>query len=117
MDLLRFLKCGAVQRLIIALVAGMVWFTGLVAPAQADDMSSTQQYLAADGTDLTAMVQCLPAELSQGSFARALEQSKNDFLEKVFDVKDNYTDYKIDDTEREYLACMESKGVISQVMR
>jgi hypothetical protein len=117
MAIFRHLFHGLAQRLAITLVAGVLCFIGLATPANAADSPSVERYIAADGTDLTAMVQCLPAELSEGSFARALEQSKNDFLEKVFDVKDDYTSYKLDDTEVEYLSCMESKGVTPQVLR
>lgn len=59
----------------------------------------------------------LPKQLSQGNLDRVLRESQNDFLEKVFDVKDNYSDYKLDDSEVEYLACLESKGFVSQVNR
>ncbi len=106
------------QSLIVLLLAGMLWLTtSLFGPAYAADGTDAKRYIAADGTDLTAMAQCLPKELSQGNFARALREAQNDFLEKVFDVKDNYDDYKLDATEIAYLACVESKGVIPQVKR
>ncbi|TVP62216.1 MAG: hypothetical protein EA342_19500 [Leptolyngbya sp. LCM1.Bin17] len=96
----------------------MIWLlSSLFAPAYADNASDVERYIAADGTDLTAVAQCLPKQLSQGSLARALRESQNDFLEKVFDVKDNYSDYKLDDSEVEYLTCLESKGFVSQVNR
>lgn len=106
------------QPLVIALLVGMLWLTAsLFAPAYAANAPDAEQYIAADGTDLTAVAQCLPQELSQGSLARALEESKNDFLQKVFDVKDNYSDYKLSESETQYLACLESKGFTSQVKR
>lgn len=118
MSIFQFLNRGLAQRFAALLLAGMLWLTaGLIPSAQAADSSTAKRYIAADGTDLTAMVQCLPTELSEGNFGRALEQSKNDFLEKVFDVKDDYSDYKLDDAEIEYLACLKGKGVISQVMQ
>jgi len=110
---------GAAQRLALALFAGLLWLSSslFAAPAYAAESSAAKRYIAADGTDLTAMVQCLPKELSQGKIDRALKESQNDFLEKVFDVKDNYDDYKLDEIEVAYLACVESKGVTPQVKR
>ncbi|MGF1567120.1 MAG: hypothetical protein ACFCVD_03435 [Nodosilinea sp.] len=86
-------------------------------PAYADVLASENSYVAADGRDLTAIAECLPKELSKGDLARALRESGNDFIEKVFDVKDNYSDYKLDDAEVEYLNCLKSKGFIPQVER
>ena len=90
---------------------------GFAQPAYADAVQSAEQYVAADGTDLTAIAGCLPKELSQPSLKRALRESGNDFLQKVFSVKDDYTEYKIDQAESEYLDCLESKGFVSQVER
>jgi hypothetical protein len=109
---------GLGQRVAIATLAGMLWLlSSLVTPAYADNSAGARRFIAADGTDLTAMAQCLPRQLSQGNLSRALSESKNDFLEKVFDMKENYSDYKLGDSEIEYLACVESKGVIPQVKR
>ncbi|TVQ26714.1 MAG: hypothetical protein EA367_00110 [Leptolyngbya sp. DLM2.Bin15] len=88
-----------------------------VSPAYAAASPASKRYIAADGTDLTAMAQCLPKKLSQGDVDRALRESQNDFLEKVFGMKENYDDYKLDETEIAYLACMEGKGVTPQVKR
>jgi hypothetical protein len=90
---------------------------GLAQPAYADASQASKQYIAADGTDLTAVALCLPKELSQPSLQRALRESGNDFLQKVFSVKDDYSDYKLDQAEAEYLDCLESKGFVSQVER
>jgi len=107
------------QRLALVLFAGLLWLSSslFVAPAYAADSSAAKRYIAADGTDLTAMAECLPKALSESNLDRALQESQNDFLEKVFDVKDNYDDYKLDETEVAYLGCVESKGVTPQVKR
>jgi hypothetical protein len=106
------------QRLTIALLAGLSWLLlSLSAPAYAAEANGAERYIAADGSDLTAVAQCLPKSLSQGSLARAIEESGNDFLEKVFDIKANYRDYELDETEVAYLDCLESKGVTPQVER
>jgi hypothetical protein len=106
------------QSLLLGLLVAVVGLGfGFAQPAYADDGQSSEQYVAADGTDLTAIALCLPKELSQPSLKRALRESGNDFLQKVFSVKDEYTEYKIDSAEAEYLDCLESKGFVSQVER
>ncbi|NMF86022.1 hypothetical protein [Nodosilinea sp. P-1105] len=118
MSFLKFPVRSVIRRLTLVLLAGMIWLlSSLYAPAYAENSPDVERYIAADGTDLTAVAQCLPKQLSQGNLARVLRESQNDFLEKVFDVKDNYSDYKLDDSEVEYLACLESKGFVSQVNR
>ncbi len=118
MQVFRFSIRGAVKHFAIAVLVGVLWLTSsLVAPVYAESLSSPNRYIAADGTDLTAMAQCLPRQLNQGNLSRALKEAQNDFLEKVFDVKDNYSDYKLDANEIEYLACLEGKGITPQVKR
>ncbi|PSR12662.1 hypothetical protein C8255_26305 [filamentous cyanobacterium CCP3] len=118
MSVCNFFTRGVAERLAIAVLVCFLCLTStLCAPAYASESADTKRYIAADGTDLTAVAQCLPRELSQGNLARALEESKNDFLQKVFDVKDNYSDYKLGASETKYLACLESKGFVSQVKR
>jgi len=111
---LRSLAQYSVRGLIVGLI---VCFLGMASPAVADSLADAPKYMTADGRDLTAMAECLPKKLSQPNLARALQESKNDFLEKVLDTKSNYDDYKLDETELEYLACMESKGVTPQIKR
>jgi len=106
------------QFLVLGLLVAFVGIGfGFTQPAYADAGRSADQYLAADGTDLTAIAVCLPKELSQPSLKRALRESGNDFLQKVFSVKDSYAEYKIDTAEAEYLDCLEAKGFVSQVER
>lgn len=106
------------QRFVVCLSVGLVGLIVATAhPASADPLITPAQYIGADGRDLTAMAECLPKKLSEPNLARALQESKNDFLEKVFDIKPDYDDYKLDATEAEYLSCMESKGVMPQVKR
>ena len=106
------------QRFVVCLSVGLVGLIVATAnPASADPLMAPSEYIGADGRDLTAMAECLPTKLSEPNLARALQESKNDFLEKVFDVKPDYDEYKLDATEVEYLACMESKGVTPQVKR
>lgn len=106
------------QRLLLGCMIGIIGLiVGAASPAAADILTDAPRYMSPDGRDLTAMAECLPKKLSQPNLDRALQESKNDFLEKVFDIKPNYDDYKLDETEMEYLACMEAKGVTPQVKR
>jgi hypothetical protein len=100
-----------------ALIALVSLGFSIAQPAYADAGQSSEQYIAADGTDLTAIALCLPKELSQPNLKRALRESGNDFLQKVFSVKNDYTEYKIDQAESQYLDCLESQGFVSQVER
>ncbi|MEM6423907.1 MAG: hypothetical protein AAF728_01905 [Cyanobacteria bacterium P01_D01_bin.128] len=111
-------RLGILRALWSLLFGGLLlggFLLGLTQPAYAENSQDTAQYIAADGTDLTAVAQCLPKRLSQPSLARALRESGNDFLQKVFDIKDNYMDYKLDESEVEYLNCLRQKGVTPQV--
>lgn len=104
------------QRFALGCLIGLIGLmVGMTSPAAADNLADAPRYVTADGRDLTAMAECLPEKLSEPNLARALQESKNDFLEKVFDVKSDYDDYKLDETEVQYLACMESKGVTPQI--
>jgi hypothetical protein len=105
-----------VRRLVLTLTVSVAALSlGLSMPAMANGLGNSSQYITADGRDLTATVECLPKELSEPNLDRALQESKNDFLEKVFDVKADYDDYKLDETEMAYLTCMEAQGVTPQV--
>ena len=116
-----FLSKGLAQIIkpvLMGVLVGLVSFgLGLSLPAYADDGQMAGEYIAADGTDLTAVAECLPKDLSQPNLERALRESGNDFLQKVFSVEDNYRNYKLDDAEAEYLNCLESKGFVPQVER
>jgi hypothetical protein len=109
---------AVMQPLVMGLIIGLVSVSlGFMPPAYADNASAPTQYIAADGTDLTAIAQCLPKELSQADLARVLRESGNDFLQKVFSTKDSYSDYKVDAAEAKYLDCLKTKGFVSQVER
>ena len=116
MFILRQTLVSNLRLLLAGLIVLMDCFWGIAQPARANGVEEPQ-YIAADGTDLTAFAQCLPKRLSQPNWDRALQESRNDFIEKVFDVKDNYRDYKLDPSEVAHLDCMRQKGVIPQIER
>jgi hypothetical protein len=105
-------------KVIIGFLVGVLSIViGMASPAYAGTSQSAVEYVAADGSDLTAVAECLPKQLSQPSLGRALRESGNDFLEKVFSLKDEYGDYKLDEAEIAYLTCLKEKGVTPQVER
>ncbi|RZM76066.1 hypothetical protein [Leptolyngbya iicbica] len=103
-------------RLVLGLAVGIYGLMFAVAsPVSADNLAGGAKYMTADGKDVTAMVECLPESLSESDLDRALQESGNDFLEKVFDLKSDYDDYELDSTEVALLTCMQEKGVTPQV--
>ncbi|MBE9103023.1 hypothetical protein [Vacuolonema iberomarrocanum] len=108
---------GTFSRIVCLLVILASLAFGLTQPAYADNAQIDTSYIAADGTDLTAIAQCLPKELSQPNLARALRESGNDFLQKVFSTKADYDNYKIEAEEAQYLNCLKAKGFTPAVKR
>lgn len=103
-----------VSRIAIGCFAALMSFSCVLAgSADAKEMSET--YVAPDGTDVTAVAECIPPELSEGNLDRALRESGNDFLEKVFNTKSDYEDYDLEDSEIEYLECLKRNGVKPEV--
>jgi hypothetical protein len=103
---------------LISLLIGLIWLPGLpLKPALAlssgvaalpgeivlkpDDSSATE------GDRLSAFISCLPKQLSQPSFKRALSEMSDDQLERVFNLKANP---KLSQAEIELTNCMHSKG-------
>ena len=77
-------------------------------PAQAEEVKS---YIDSEGRDLTAFVECLPDEYGKGDLQVALSKFGNDFLERVFRLKENTEDYKVSAAEKEVQQCLKSKGI------
>jgi len=100
-----------IRRVAIGFLVALVGFLTIsTPPAQA-----VKTYTTADGTDITAIAECIPPELANGNLDRALRESGNDFLEKVFNTKDSYDEYELADSEVEYLECLKSKGITPEV--
>ncbi|PSN15598.1 hypothetical protein C7271_20770 [filamentous cyanobacterium CCP5] len=95
-----------IRTLAVVLLGFCLITTGFVAPAAA-----AETYVTPDGEDITAVVDCLPEELSEGDLQRAIAESGKDYLERVFNLKDDYSDYDIAAAEEEFQACLESKGI------
>lgn len=103
-------------RVIAGFCVGLVCLLlGFSSPAYADNASESGPYITPDGRDITTVAECIPPRLSEGNLDRALRESGNDFLEKVFSTKDSYEEYELDDTEIEYLECLKRNGVTPEV--
>jgi hypothetical protein len=96
---LRPLACVALGA-IVALVVGLQ-------PAQAAE----ETYIAPDGSDLTAIVTCLPEQLTKADLQRAISEFGNDYLERVFTLKDDYSEYDRNAAEKEFESCLRRKGI------
>lgn len=111
-------KTGSVKqfmtRLFATFVSCVLMWVGSIDGASA---ATSEAYIAPDGSDLTAVAECLPSQLSEGNLDRALRESGNDFLEKVFNTKSNYDEYALEDSEVEFLACLKRNGVTPQVQK
>jgi hypothetical protein len=81
---------------------------GIALPAYAADM---ERYITPDGEDITAMVDCLPQQLQTGNLKRAIAESGKDYLERTFNLKGDSSEYKLTEAEKEYRACLASKGI------
>lgn len=98
---------------VLGLIVTLAWLQGAVmSPAYAlFGQNNSGQFVAPDGRDLTAMVNCLPNELSEGDLKRAISEAGNDYLERVFQTKDRYGDYDISEAEERFQACLRRNGI------
>lgn len=103
----RRIRTLAVVLLGVCLLAG-----SFAAPAAAEDT-----YITPDGEDITAIVDCIPEELSEGDLQRAIAESGKDYIERAFRTKDNYSDYDIAAAEEKFQACLESQGITPEAQK
>jgi hypothetical protein len=103
--------------MVMGLIVTLVWLQGAIAaPAQAA-FSFGDDFETPDGQDITEIVECLPQQLTEGDLQRAISKFGNDYLERVFQLKDDYGDYKISQAEKEFQSCLQSKGITPNVKK
>ncbi|NEQ30408.1 MAG: hypothetical protein F6K04_05325 [Leptolyngbya sp. SIO4C5] len=90
---------------VAAVLLMTVWLQAL--PAQA----ATNDFVDPSGNDVSAIAKCLPQQLTKGDLQRALDKFGNDYLERVFDLKEDYSEYEISQAESEFQACLERQGI------
>jgi len=94
--------------LMVMLVISLAWLQTLTtSSAQAEE----QQYIDSDGKDLTAFVQCLPEDYNKPDLSNAIAKFGNDYLERVFRLKENTEDYKVSEQEKQLQQCLQAKGI------
>jgi hypothetical protein len=111
-------------RVIRTVVAVLVLATGLFTAVwlQGSDMAlaaqdNQDQYITPNGEDITALVECLPEQLTEGDLQRAIAESGKDYLERVFQTKSDYSEYEISQAEKEFQTCLQRKGVTPTVQQ
>ena len=57
------------------------------------------------------MVECLPPKLREGDLQRAIAESGKDYLERTFNTKEDGSEYELTEAEKEYRACLSTKGI------
>jgi len=100
------------RTLLIGLVAGLTWLPGLTFNS-ALAMPNALGAIATPAKDqhLSALISCLPKQLSQPSFKRAWDEMGNDQLERVFNLK---TNPKLSQAEIELKNCLNRQGFTPQ---
>lgn len=92
----------------LILVASFAWLQTLTStPAQAEE----QKYIDAEGKDLTPIVECLPEDYGKADLGSAIAKFGNDYLERVFRLKENTEDYKVSKQEKQFQECLQRKGI------
>lgn len=99
------------QTVLTSLLIGLIWLPGLpLEPAFAMtnvNIASQMVDTATKGDRITALIACLPEELSHPSLKRALDEMSDDQLERAFNVKANP---KLSQAEIELKSCMSRQG-------
>lgn len=108
------------QTFLASLLVGLIWLPGLpLKPALALSNAVTAlpgemgsklvDSTSIDSDRMSALITCLPKQLSQPGLKRALSEMGNDQLERAFNLK---TNPKLSQAEVELTSCMNSKGFI-----
>lgn len=95
--------------LMVMLVVSLAWFQAItINPAQAEGQ---KKYIDSEGKDLTAFVECLPEDYNKADLGSAIAKFGNDYLERVFRLKENTEDYKVSEQEKQLQNCLQAKGI------
>ncbi|MDY7023877.1 MAG: hypothetical protein SWJ54_21450 [Cyanobacteriota bacterium] len=96
------------QMTLTTLLVSVVWIVGF-SFISAQALPSSE--MSVEGERLSAVIKCLPEELSEPDLGRALKEMGNDYLERTFQLKDNP---KLNQAEIEFRDCLESQGYTLQ---
>ena len=96
----RILITGLFSTLVLLFVQPHNW-------AMAADRYPDEQPYTLQGKRLTAVIDCIPKELSRSNLGRALTEMGNDQLQRAFNLTDNP---KLSEAELEFNNCLKRKG-------
>jgi hypothetical protein len=96
------------RALLIAFVLGLACLQTITShPAQAEE----GKFVDSEGKDLTAVVECLPENYGKADLQSAIAKFGNDYIERVFRLKENTEDYKVSEDEKQFQECLQRKGI------
>jgi len=95
------------RTVLTSLLIGLIWLPGLLVEPAFAMTTATMADTATKGDRITALIACLPEELSHPSLKRALDEMSDDQLERAFNVKANP---KLSQAEIELKSCMSRQG-------
>lgn len=100
------------RTLLATLLIGLIWLPGLSDSAIAAPQRITSPTASsANRSDrISALIDCLPTELSQPNFKRVWNELGDDQLQRIFRLKD---DSKSSQAEAELATCLSRKGFTS----
>jgi hypothetical protein len=107
------------RTLFAAVLISLIWLPGLSSSALAvptvtaatnAETLVAQTVVTAEGDRTSALITCLPKQLSQPNLQRALGEMGNDQVERIFSLK---SDLKLSQAETELKDCLSRKGFIS----
>ncbi|NJL49801.1 MAG: hypothetical protein HC929_23260 [Leptolyngbyaceae cyanobacterium SM2_5_2] len=113
------------RTLLVSLLISLIWSLGLsTAPVLAmpnvavttpeevvSSISNATTSSPSGDARLNAVISCLPKQLSEPSFKRAMSEMGNDQLERVFNLKPNP---KLSQAEIELASCLSRKGFTNE---
>lgn len=107
------------QTLLTNLLIGLIWLPGLplnpalampgvVAAMPRERASQLVDSTSVEGNRMSALITCLPKQLSQPNLKRALSEMGNDQLERAFNLK---ADPKLSQAEIDLANCLNRQGL------
>lgn len=100
------------RTLLATLLIGLIWLPGLSDSAiAAPQKIASPTVSSANRSDrISALIDCLPTELSQPNFKRVWNELGDDQLQRIFRLK---ADPKLSQAEAELANCLSRKGLTS----
>lgn len=107
------------QTLLTSLLVGLIWLSGLplnsalampniVTALPKEIASQLVDSTSVEGDRMSALITCLPKQLSQPNLKRALSEMGNDQLERAFNLKANP---KLSQAEMDLANCLNHQGL------